>query len=129
MLTETILSPDAGSDSNAARFNFTKNMLVTFSIYNLFKVAVDTKVQGCKSKFDCCDGKVKSKGCRELCKKCDRPWGTLADECYEKDHNIVSFNDKKAIMASLNMLDKPDGKQSKRHKSKKRTKDVNLIEL
>lgn len=57
--------------------------------YQCCKIDVTSKVQGCKSKFDCCDGKVKSRGCEELCKKCDRAWGTPAEECYEKEHNII----------------------------------------
>ena len=24
----------------------------------------------------------------QVCKKCDRPWGSEADGCYEKPHNI-----------------------------------------
>ena len=48
-----------------------------------------SKVSGCKNRFDCCDRKAKSRGCTELCKKCDRPWGTKANECFEKDHNII----------------------------------------
>ena len=57
--------------------------------YQCCKIDVTSKVQGCKSKFDCCDGKVKSRGCEELCKKCDRAWGTPAEGCYEKEHNII----------------------------------------
>ena len=29
----------------------------------------------------CCNDKV--------CKKCDRPWGSPADGCYERPHNIT----------------------------------------
>ena len=53
------------------------------------KVTVGSKVSGCKSRYDCCDRKSKSKGCREVCKKCDKPWGTRANGCFEKEHNIV----------------------------------------
>ena len=45
---------------------------------------------------ECCDGKNKSRGCKELCKKCDNPWGTPTDHCYEKPHNIVNFDEQKS---------------------------------
>ena len=28
----------------------------------------------------------------QVCKKCDRPWGSQADGCYEKPHNIMLLN-------------------------------------
>ena len=46
-------------------------------------------ILGCESKYDCCGGKIKTPGCQEICKKCEKPWGTLADDCYEKEHNIA----------------------------------------
>lgn len=55
------------------------------------KINVSSKVQGCKSKYECCDGRVKSRGCQETCKKCDKPWGSPAEECYEKEHSIASL--------------------------------------
>ena len=52
-----------------------------------------SKVQGCRAKYDCCDGKAKTQGCEKLCKKCDKSWGTTADNCYEKPHNIVNLEE------------------------------------
>ena len=55
----------------------------------LIQVLVGSKVSGCKNRYDCCDRKSKSKGCREVCKKCDKPWGTKANGCFEREHNII----------------------------------------
>ena len=46
-------------------------------------------VLGCETRFDCCGKRVKSKGCVDICKKCDSIWGTPASECFEKEHNVV----------------------------------------
>ena len=64
------------------------------------KVIVGSKVSGCKSRYDCCDRKSKSKGCREVCKKCDKPWGTRANGCYEKEHNIIIDAGESSSMAA-----------------------------
>ncbi len=63
-------------------------LLIYFHPFS-FQVAVGSKVTGCKNRYDCCDRKARSKGCTDLCKKCDKPWGTKANECYEKEHNII----------------------------------------
>ena len=57
--------------------------------YYSLQVLVGSKVSGCKNRYDCCDRKSKSKGCREVCKKCDKPWGTKANGCFEREHNII----------------------------------------
>jgi hypothetical protein len=57
--------------------------------YACCKVNVTSRVSGCKSRYDCCGRRTKSEGCREKCKKCDRPWGSDAGDCFEKDHNTV----------------------------------------
>jgi len=54
------------------------------------KIGLASRVAGCKSKYDCCDSKAKAKGCKKVCKKCDRPWGSSAEGCYEKPHNVIT---------------------------------------
>lgn len=53
-----------------------------------------SKVKGCRSRYSCCEGKVKSRGCVEMCKKCERPWGTPTEDCFVKEHNIVTVEKK-----------------------------------
>ena len=44
---------------------------------------------GCEARFICCGRKTEYQGCVELCKKCDKPWGTPAENCFKKQHNVV----------------------------------------
>eukprot|EP00093_Oithona_nana_P000222 00222.XXX_1105_1960_1 [CDS] Oithona nana genome sequencing. len=47
--------------------------------------------QGCEFKYEVCDCNIGSPGCMERCRKCHRIWGTPADECEEKEHNIIDI--------------------------------------
>lgn len=70
------------------------------------KIDVNSKVLGCKAKYDCCDGKAKNQGCKKLCKKCDKPWGTIADNCYEKPHNIVNLEELQEQRSVIELISK-----------------------
>ena len=59
------------------------------------KIGVSSRVVGCRSRFDCCDSKARSRGCQKVCKKCDRAWGTPADGCFDKPHNVITLSESK----------------------------------
>ena len=47
-------------------------------------------------RYDCCNLRANSKGCRKVCKKCDKAWGTSAPGCFEKPHNVIELTSKEA---------------------------------
>ena len=69
-------------------------------------------VVGCDQRQQCCGKKQFERGCAELCKKCGKAWGTPAERCYRKEHNVtynLSHDDsidirKKALEEGKQML-------------------------
>ena len=44
--------------------------------------------QGCETLYKCCGQDIKSQGCTEICKKCGSPWGSPANNCFKKKHEL-----------------------------------------
>ena len=50
-------------------------------------------VIGCETLFPCCGRNRNQEGCLEICKKCERPWGSPAFKCFIKPHNVTDITD------------------------------------
>ena len=48
----------------------------------------DMPNQGCETLYKCCGQDIKSQGCSEICKKCGSPWGSPANNCFKKKHEL-----------------------------------------
>ena len=47
---------------------------------------------GCEMIYTCCDEGQGSEGCKDVCLKCGKKWGTAADKCFKKDHeNMIEL--------------------------------------
>ncbi len=45
---------------------------------------------GCEPRHECCGRKPETElGCVELCRKCDGVWGSAAQKCFKKEHNVT----------------------------------------
>lgn len=45
--------------------------------------------QGCQKRYKCCGLLENSAGCEKRCKKCGSPWGSAANQCFTKSHNLA----------------------------------------
>ena len=75
------------------------------------KISLSSRVAGCRSRYDCCNLKANSKGCKKVCKKCDKPWGSDAHGCFEKPHNVIeliSKDEENEDTAGIQLLNNKD---------------------
>ena len=61
---------------------------------------------GCSPRYHCCLREVNSTGCKKVCKKCGKDWGSDAGKCFKKEHTLVGIMEKteeeiEAMNASL----------------------------
>ena len=61
--------------------------------------------QGCELIYPCCKVNKDGRGCLERCRKCERKWGTPADGCEVKNHNINVITDPLTERASVSSID------------------------
>jgi hypothetical protein len=61
--------------------------------YKCCQMDVVAKKPGCESIYSCCNEDVDSSGCKEACKKCEGKWGTKANNCFKKNHNVTEIQD------------------------------------
>ena len=47
--------------------------------------------QGCSPRYSCCGSELGGRGCRRVCRKCGEDWGSPAQDCFVRDHNLVSI--------------------------------------
>lgn len=57
--------------------------------YACCKVAPEAAGDGCELRHECCGRRTTDLGCVELCRKCDKPWGTPTENCFRKEHNVT----------------------------------------
>lgn len=48
---------------------------------------------------------MEDKGCTQVCKKCDKLWGTPTDSCFVKTHNLVEINEDDLLYPNNEILD------------------------
>ena len=51
----------------------------------------NAKYEGCEKFYDCCLGELGTKGCKGVCKKCGKLWGTQAGTCFKGGHDLVEM--------------------------------------
>ena len=60
------------------------------------KTDCESDTTGCEPRYGCCGIKVNNgnsnDGCKKVCKKCNKNWGSNAGECFKKSHNIRDIN-------------------------------------
>ena len=64
---------------------------IYFWLGNLLKKSnfSSAQAQGCQKRYKCCGNLESTAGCEKVCKKCSRPWGSSAQQCFVKGHNLV----------------------------------------
>ncbi len=63
---------------------------------------------GCQLSYDCCGAAVNEgvdSGCELTCRKCDRPWGSPADGCFRRSHNLVDVEEEEEKSPKLEQTD------------------------
>ena len=72
---------------HAARSFITVTVVIR---YKCCGVNVDTNMRGCTNIYQCCNQEQGSEGCTTVCRRCGAPWGSVSNNCYKKEHNIVN---------------------------------------
>jgi hypothetical protein len=60
--------------------------------YKCCGAQADLQRSGCSPRYSCCLREVDRLGCRKVCKKCGRDWGSPALDCFRKAHELVDIN-------------------------------------
>jgi hypothetical protein len=60
--------------------------------YKCCGAQTDLQRSGCSPRYSCCLREVDRLGCRKVCKKCGRDWGSPALDCFRKAHELVDIN-------------------------------------
>ena len=60
--------------------------------YKCCGATAELQRSGCSPRYSCCLREVDRLGCRKVCKKCGRDWGSPALDCFRKDHELVDIN-------------------------------------
>ena len=55
--------------------------------YQCCGMQVEVSARGCTSVHTCCGREQGGEGCHTVCKRCGAVWGTMAIDCYRREHN------------------------------------------
>ena len=86
-------------------------LVVVASLFHANDVALitDHGEAGCQKRYACCRGRMEDPGCTEVCKKCDKLWGTPTENCFIKMHNLLECDaDNEDIFNNTNSGDDLD---------------------
>ena len=75
--------------------------------YGCCLVDPDLAGDGCEPRYLCCGKRSHEPGCVEKCKKCNRPWGSSANGCYKKPHNVTHQLELKYKDSQRNVMPRP----------------------
>ena len=80
-----------------------------FHASDVIALITDHGEAGCQKRYACCRGRMEDPGCTEVCKKCDKLWGTPTENCFIKMHNLLECDvDNEDIFNNTNSGDDLD---------------------